>query len=142
MIVGLDAHAVEALVVGGGAGLSAVVGDDDARNHEAALHEGLAQAQHVLVVGDAEVAAFLVFLNINSADDDDDFGIVLQLGEHLELAVGLKSRQDTTGVVVVEQFTAKFKIKLIAELGDALLDVLGLYPKILLVVETVFHNDV
>jgi hypothetical protein len=42
-------------------------------------------------------------------------------------------------VVVVEQFTAKFKIKLIAELGDALLDVFGLYPQILLVVKAVFH---
>ena len=139
MIVGLDAHAFETLAVGSGGGLAAVVGNDDAGDQEAALHEDLAQAQHVLVVGDAEVAAFLILLDVHGADDDDDFGIVFQLGEHLQLTVGLEAGQHTTGVVVVEQFTAKFKIKLIAELGDALFDVFGLYPQILLVVKPVFH---
>ena len=140
MIIGLDAHPFQTFAIGRGPGLTVVVGDDDAAHQEAALHEHLAQAQHVLVVGDAQVAALLVLLDVRGTDDDDYLRIVLQLREHLQFAVGLEARQDTTGVVVVEKLTAEFKVKFVSELGDALLDVFGLYPKILLVVETVFHK--
>ena len=140
MVVGLDAHTLEALAIGRGTGLAVVVGDDDTGDEETALHENLAQAQHILVVGDAEVATFLVFLDVGGADDNHDLGIVLQLREHLQFAVGLKAWQHAAGVVVVEQLAAKFQIEFVAKLGDAFLDVLGLYPKVFLVVKTVFHK--
>ena len=123
VVVHLDVHALQALAVGVRAGLAVVVGHDDAVDAEAARHEFVAQAQHVHVVGDAQVIADLVFLNVDGADHDDDLEVVLQLVEHLELAVRLESRQDAAGVVVVEELAAELHVQLVAELGDAVLDV-------------------
>ena len=141
VVVDLDAHVLQALAVGFGAGLSVEVGDDHAVHAEAAGHELVPQAQHVHVVGDAQVAADLVLLDVHGADHDDDFKIVLQLVEHLELAVRLEPGEHAAGVVVVKQLAAEFHVQFVAELGDALLDVLGLDLEIFLVVEPVFHKS-
>ena len=124
MVIDLDAHALQALAVGVRAGLPVVMGDDDAVHAESAVHELVAQAQHVHVVGDTQVIADLVLLNIHGADHDHDLQIVLQLIEHFEFAVRLEARKHAAGVVIIEQFAAEFHVKFIAEFGNAFLDVL------------------
>ena len=141
MVIHPDVHAFQALAIGVRAGLAVVVGDDDAVDAEAALHELVAQAQHVHVVGDAEVVADLVLLDVDGADHDHDLQIVLQLVKHLELAVRLESRQHAAGMVVVEEFAPELHVQFVAEFGDALLDVLRLDPEILLVVVPVLHKN-
>ena len=97
--------------------------------------EGVDQAQHVRVVGDAKVPPDLVFLNVAGVDDDDDLRLVLHLLQHLHLAVRQKARQHPGGVVVVKQFAAKLQIELAPKQVDALPDLLRLRAEILLVVK-------
>ena len=114
--------------------------DDDAAHHEVALHEFVAQAQHILVVGDAKVGTHLVALDVLGTDDDDDFQTVAQLREHTQLRVRKESRQHTRGVVVVEELAAQFEVEFSVELCNALADVLRLYAEVLVVVETDHKN--
>ncbi len=140
MAVGLDAQAVETLAEGHGAALAVVVGDDHRAYQETSLLELVTQAQHIHVVGDAKVVAHLVFLYVDSADDNHNLGVVAELLQHPELAVGLESRQDAARVVVVKQFPPELEVELVAKLGDTFLYVFGLYPEIFLVVKTILHN--
>ena len=119
--------------------LSVIVRDDDGAHHEVALHKLVAQSEHILVVGDAEVGTNLVLLDVVGADHNHDLYRVSQLGEHAELGVGLESWQHTRGVVVVEEFAAQFHIELAVELRNALTDVLRLYLEVLVVIESYFH---
>ena len=52
----------------------------------------------------------------------------------------LKTGKYTAGVIVVKEFSAKLQIKLVSELRYALFNVFGLYPQILFVVKSVYHN--
>ena len=113
--------------------------DDHTADIESSVGEHVAQPEHVLVVSDAQVASHLVFLYVLSADDDDNFRIVLQLHEHAQFAVGLEPGQHTTGMIIVVEFSAEFKIKLVTELGYTLLDALRLDAEIFVVVESYFH---
>ena len=139
VVIHLDADALKAVAIGVGAGLSVVVGDNYTAHVKSDVFKFASQAEYVFVVGDAEVATYLVFLNIVGADDHDDFGFIAQLEQHLQLAVGLKAGEHAAGMVVVKQFTAKFEVKFIAELSDALLDVFGLYGEVFPVVKSLFH---
>ena len=85
MDIRLDAHALQTVAELVSGMLAVVVGDDHGAYHEVAAHELVAQAQHVFVVGDAEVGTNLVLLNVVGTDYDDDFQLVAQLGEHAQL---------------------------------------------------------
>ena len=43
-------------------------------------------------------------------------------------------------MIVVEEFTTKFEVELVAKLSDTLLNVFGLNFNVFVVVEAVFHN--
>ena len=102
VVIDFDAHAFQALPVGDGAGLTAEVGDDNAVDAEAAVHEFVPETEDIHVVGDAEIRPDLVLLDVHGADDDDDLRVILHLHEHLELTVRLEARKDAAGVVIVE----------------------------------------
>ena len=70
--------------------------------------------------GDAQIAPYLIFLNIRGVDDDDDFRLFLELEQHVHLTVRLKARKHPGSVKVVKQFAAEFQVQLAAELVDAL----------------------
>ena len=80
--VGFDAQSLESVAELVGGMLTVVVGDDDRADQEVAPHKLVAQAQHVFVVGDAEVGANLVAFDVFRAHHDDDFDATAQLGEH------------------------------------------------------------
>ena len=108
---------------------------------EADILELSAKSEHVFVVCDTEVSADLVLLDVFCTDDYDDFRFILQLLEHIELAVRLEARQNSAGVIIIKQFTSEFEVKLVSELSYALLDLFGLYPKIFFVIKSRFHTE-
>ena len=98
--------------------------------------ERVNQAQAVVIIGDAEVAAHLVLFNIVRVDRDDDLRVVAQLLKHADLAVGLEAGQHARSVKVVEELAAELQVQLAAELADALADVRGLHGKVFVVIKT------
>ena len=122
-----------------GGRLTGVLGEHDGTHEESVGTENVGKAQDILVVRDAKVTAGLVLLDMVGVDGDDDLNVIRQALKHAELAVGLETGQHAARMVVVEQLAAEFKVELAAELGDALLDVLGLVGNVLLVIETLAH---
>ena len=57
--------------------LSAVLGDDDAADIQPDGAEGVDQAHDVHVIGDAEIAAAIVELDMLGTDGNDDLCLVL-----------------------------------------------------------------
>ena len=129
------AQALQPLLEQVGRLLAGILGDHHAAHIQVHAPEGVDQAQHIAVVGDAQVAPDLVLLNVGGIDDQNDLRLVLHLGQHADLAVRLKARQYPAGVEVVKQLAAKLQVQLAPELGNALLNVLGLHRKIFLVVK-------
>ena len=98
--------------------------DHHAVDAEATVHEFIPKAEYIHVVGNAQVAAHFVLLDVNRTDDYDDFRIVFHLHQHFQLAVRLEAGEDAACVIVVEKLAAEFQVKFVAEGGDPLLDVL------------------
>ena len=140
MAVHLDAVALQPLLEGRSGRLAIVVGYDNGAYHEVAFLKFLTQAQYILVVCDAEVCAFLIFLNVRGTDYDDYLYAVTELLQHPQLTVWLKSRKYTACMVVIKQFAAKLEVQFAIKLGDSFSDVLRLYVLIFLVVKSYFHN--
>lgn len=72
-------------------GLTLILRDNDAADEKTDRAERVDEAQHVAVVGYAEVAADLVILDIARVDDNDYLNIRADILEHLQLAVGLEA---------------------------------------------------
>ena len=138
---GADAQAVQPLFKGFHFRGGGVLGHAHAAHVQAHFLEGVDQAQHVQIVGDAVIAADLAADDILRADDDDHLGLILQLQQHLQLGIGLEARQHAGGVVVVEQLAAEFQIELVVKLLDALADMFRLHRKIFVVVKSNFHRS-
>ena len=90
------------MAVGVGAGLSIVMGDDDRIDKEASGLEFSPEPENVHVIGDSKVAADLALLYVDCADDNDYLAAVAQGFEHMELAVGLESRQHPACMIIIE----------------------------------------
>ena len=86
--------------------LTGIMGNHHRRNEESALDERLAQAQDVLIVGNAQVLAHLVALDVVSRKDDHDLQQVAQLRKHAQFAIRQESGQHTAGVQIVEELAA------------------------------------
>ncbi len=80
--VRLDAFALEPVAELIGSVLTIIVSDHHTAHHEVATHEFIAQAEHVLVVGDAEIGTNLVLLNIFRAHHNDNLYTVAKLCQH------------------------------------------------------------
>ena len=141
MAIDLQPQFLQASLKGIGGGLAGVLGDHNAAHIQTAGAENVDQAQHIHIIGDAQIAANLVLLDVGGVDDDDDLRVVLQLLQHTDLAVGGEPGQHAGGVIVVKQLAAKLQIELAAKLGDALSDMLRLHLQIFLVVESASHHD-
>ena len=91
--VALDAQAVQAMTERQRVGLVLEAGDHHAGGGETHGAEDIQQAQDVFVIGDAQIAAHLVLLDIVGVDGDDDLNVFGHLLQHTDLAVGLKAGQ-------------------------------------------------
>ena len=141
MAIGADAFALEPMSECYGCRLTVVMCHHNRAHHEAHVLELIAQPQHILIVGNAQISAFLILLNIGRADDNHDFYAVAQLLKHSQLAIGLKSRQHPACMMIVKQFPSQFKIQFAIKLRDALPDMLRLDALVLFVVKSYFHID-
>ena len=141
-IVDKDAHAeiFEPVFERKRGGLTLILRDNDAADEKTDRAERVDEAQHVAVIGYAEVAADLVVLDVARVDDNDYLNIRADILEHLQLAVGLEAGQDARGMVVVEELAAELKIELAAELLDAFAYLLGLLLDIKVVIESHFEH--
>ena len=139
VVIDLDTLTLQTLTVGVGTCLAVVVGNDYSTHAQANAFELGTQTQHILIVGDAQIAAHLVLLDIQGADYQNHLRLIFQLQEHLQLTVGLKSRQNTACVVVVKQLATELQIELVAKLRNTLFNLLRLYFKILFVIEPLSH---
>ena len=139
MPVAFHAQRLQPLDEGLGVGLPGVLGDDHAAHIEAQRAEHVDKPQHVLVIGDTQIAPHLALFDIPGADGHHDLHLVLHGAQHADLAVGLEPRQHAAGVMVVKQLAAELQIQLAAELCAALADVLCLHGQVLLVVKAQLH---
>ena len=139
MQLGGNAERVQAIAEHIGGGLAGVLGDNHGRDGKTVAAEQIDQAQNVLVIGNAQVTASLVLLDVVRVNGDDDLDVVCNALEHAKLAIRLKTRQHAARVIVVKQLAAKLQIQLAAKLRDALLNMSGLQLDILRVVETLAH---
>ena len=141
-VVAVDAQAerFELLLIGDGGRLARKAGQNDAAHIQTVRCEGIHEAQQIHVVGDAQVAADLVLLNIGRVDDDHDLHLVAQGLQHCDLGVGSKARQHPGSVVIVEQLASEFKVEFASELCDPFFDVTGLCLQIFVIIKTDLHD--
>ena len=123
MAEGADAQTVQPLFKSLHLRCGGVLGHAHAAHIQAYFLEGIDQAQHIQIVGDAVVAADLVADDVLGADNDDHLGLVLQLQQHLQLGIGLETRQYAGCMVIVIQFSAEFQLQFVVKLLDPLSDV-------------------
>ncbi len=138
--VNLESQSFQLLLVGNSTRLFLPAGQHHRAHVEAITAERVNQAEHVLVVGNAEVAADLVLFDVTRINGDNDFGLVLDFFEHADFTVGRKARQHAGCVMVIEQFSAKFQVKFSAEFRDALGNFFGLRLEVRFVIKTYFKH--
>ena len=142
MAIYLEAKSLQFLLVCYGIRLVFKAGEHHAADIKTIAAEGVYQTQDVHIVSDAQITAALALFDVVSVDGDDDFRLVLELEEHPNLVVRGKARQYAAGVIIVKKFPSKFKIELVAEHSDALLDFIRLNSKVFILVETKFVHSV
>ena len=98
------------------------------------------KAENLHIVCYAEVASALARLERTCTDSYDDFRLILQLEQHLQLAVGFKAREHAGGVRIVKKLAAEFKIELTAELRNALLYLFRLHFYVFCIVKACFFH--
>ena len=140
MAVHFDPQLLQPVLKESGAFLTAVFCDHYAAHIETMAFEDGHETQYIHIVGDAQISADLVFLNIVRADHDDDLRLGGELHEHAHLAVGLKPGENPGSVIIVEQLAAELQIKLVVKMADPFPDVGGLHLQILFVVKSCFHS--
>ena len=106
MIINLDALSLQTLAVCISRTLSGIVGNDYRRYAKAAFGKLFAQTQHIFIIGNTQVLTYLVTLDIFRRKDDDNLHGVLQLRKHTQLTIGQETRQNTTRMHIIEEFTA------------------------------------
>ncbi len=121
------------------AALPGILGDDDTSHIKPLFLKGINQAQYICVIGNPQIAADLIFLNISGTDDNDDFGLFGKLHKHPQLTVRFEARQYTGSVEVIKKFSAELQVQLVPKLANTLADVFRLHGKVFLVVKSYFH---
>ena len=143
--VHLHAQVLELLLEGQSGWLALEAGHDDSVDLEAEMTEDVGEAQHVGVVGDPDVAPLLALFDVAGIDDDDHFGLILELEQHLHLAVRLEAGENPRRVVVVIELHAEFEVELSSESAYPLAYLFRLKPEIHVVVESdplaCIHSD-
>ena len=89
----LDTHALQTVAELVCCVLSVIMGNHDGTHHEVTTHELVAQTEYILVVGNTQVCAYFVLLNIISTDHNHNLYAVTKLGQHTKLTVRFKPWQ-------------------------------------------------
>ena len=138
MQIGLYAKSVKAGAKGVCGVLAGILRNDNAANEKPHCGKGVHKAHYLKVIGNAKVAAHLVFLNISGIYGNYYFRAVLHALKKPHLGVRRKAGQHPGGMEIVKKLSAEFKIELSAEMAYALLNFFGLHFKIFSAVKTDF----
>ena len=133
--VNRDPSSFQLVAEGLGGGLPFEAGDHNGPHVETVLAQVVDQLEGVGVVGDPEIRPYLAAVDISGIDAENDLGLVGELLQEAHLHIGVEPRQDTRGVVVVQQLAAELQVQLPAHLAHSLADGLALFGQIALVVE-------
>ena len=112
--------------------------DDDAAHGQPEGPEVVDELQRVVRVGDAEVGAHLLALDVAGEQAEDDLRVVFQRLEEAELHVRVVAGQAARRVEVVHQLAAELEVEA-SVLAGAAPDLLRLLLQVLLVVKALFH---
>jgi len=118
-----------------GRGLVLEPGDHDPQDADAPVAQFVDELQGVGVVGDAEVRADLLALDVTGEDAQQQVHLVPEVLQQPELDAGVVAGQDPGGVVVVQELPAELEVEAVVETLDALKNLRGLLLDVLLVVE-------
>ena len=135
-----DAHPLQAGLEGRCQGLTVEPGQHHAGHIQTKIPEDANQANHIQIIGDAQVTPDFIFFNVIGVDGNDHLHMVFQLQQHPQLAVRLEAGQHPGGVIIVVQLAAKLQIQLAAECRNPLPDVLGLHLQIFIVIKPNFYH--
>ena len=116
--------------------LSRVLRHRDGADIQPESAEYVDQARNIRIIGDAQITAAFVLLDIVRVDGDDDFCLILERKQHFNLVIRLKTGQYARRVIIVKQLAAKLQIELAAKLRDTLTNMLRLQLDVLLAVKT------
>ena len=136
MAIHLDPKALQPLLESIRRALPLVARDNHAAHIKPNGAERIRQPQNIRIIGDAEIAADLVFLNIRRIDDENDLRLILELKQHLNFAIRRKARQNSGSMVIVKKLAAKLQIELAAKLRDPFADLFGLQMQVFFVVKS------
>ncbi len=120
MHIYLHAQSAQTAPEGDGLRLGHPLGDDHAFHQHARRAEGINQAQHVLVIGDAQIPAHLVCNDVLSADGDDHLDLLAHVQQHADLAVRQKAGQHARRMIIIKQLAAQLQIEFAAVVLHAL----------------------
>ena len=119
--------------------LSGILGDADTSDIESALGKYFHKAEYIFIISDTKVTSDFIFINISSADYNNDLCLIRKLHQHAQFAVRLKSRKNSGSMVVIKKLAAKFQIKFVSKLVDTFPNMFGLHFQILVVVKSYLH---
>ena len=102
--------------------LSCIAGDADTSHIKTSFCKNLDQTEDILVIGDSQIPADFVFINISCTDHDHDLCLVAELHQHTELAVRFKTRENSGSMIIIKKLAAEFQIKLVIKLADSFTD--------------------
>ena len=105
----VDAMTGEAVLIGLHRGLTVVAVDDDGSDVDAVGAQVINQFQRCVVVGDAEVRAHTLVLDVIGVDADQEVCLVGQLFEEPDLDIRVEARKDARGVEIANEFAAEFQ---------------------------------
>ena len=140
MAIDLDTQLLHGFFEHVGGVLPCVTGEHYASYVQTYTVEAIDKAHDLSIVGNTQVPSVFIVFDVICVDSNNDLSLISQGLKHTQLGIGGEPGEDTGGVVVVKQLASEFHIKLTAECGDTVSDLLRLQLDILLVAEAVSQN--
>jgi len=133
--VNRDPSSFQFVAEGLGGGLPFEAGDHHRPYVEIVLAQVVDQFEGVGIVGDPEVRSHLAAVDIAGVHAENDLRLVGEPLQEAHFHIGVKPRQDTRGVVVVQQLAAELQVQFPAHLAHSFANCLALLSQVALVVE-------
>ena len=110
MFVHTDAAIRQLLHERVGGQLVLIARDDHAVDRKVVVAQIIDDAKNIRFIGDPEIAANFVPLDVPRINADDDFQLIGQMMQQLDLGVRIEARQYAFGMQVGHQFAAEFEV--------------------------------
>ena len=91
MTIHFNSERFQLLLIGNRPFLPGKTGQNDRTYIETISAKGINQSQNIHIVGDAQISANFILLNITRMNGNDNFRILFQFTEHTDLTVRVKT---------------------------------------------------